>query len=116
MEIDTYHIISTIQHILEAANSNSFIEISGDENIIKLIIDKSCQLNYIAPQINLSHHTLYDIEPIGGLDLNVFYIFWDVMREVFMILDYKDLSAISNVLLWLKNIIAINSAKEFDFE
>ena len=38
------------------------------------------------------------------------------MHEVYMILDYKDLSAISNVLIWLKNIISINSAKEFDFE
>ena len=33
-----------------------------------------------------------------------------------MILDYKNLSSISNVLIWLKNIISINPGKEFDFE
>ena len=60
-KIDVFRVTYTIKHVIEAASSNSFLKIEGGNNFIKQMINKSGQLNFMAPQLNLSVHTVFGI-------------------------------------------------------
>ena len=60
-KIDVFRVTYTIKHVIEAASSNSYLKIGGGNNFVKQIIDKSGQLTFMAPQLNLSAHTSFGI-------------------------------------------------------
>ena len=60
-KIDVFRVTYTIKHVIESASSNSYLKIGGGNNFIKQMINKSGQINFMAPQLNLSTHTTFGI-------------------------------------------------------